>query len=70
MTAYEKPRLLDVIKPCPFCNARAFHISDANMHEWVIVTHSDGCFFLCDGLPTRTQHIRLDDIAAWNRRAE
>ncbi len=73
MTDYEKPHIL--LKPskpfegCPFCGSPALHISDEKRREWLIVTHKDGCFFLLDGLPTRTQHISMNEVDAWNRRA-
>ena len=58
----------DELKPCPFCHGRTNIIIDNNL-TWGIVTHEAGCFFLADGLPIKTQHIRQIDFAAWNRRA-
>lgn len=56
------------LAPCPFCGAHGEIIADKKAH-WGVVRHAEGCFFLCDGLPIRTQHIPVHEFESWNRRA-
>lgn len=69
MSAYEKPRLLDVeqpIKSCPFCGGNghinATHFVDGTHSWWVkcIACHAESAVYRDCG----------EAIAAWNRRAE
>ena len=59
---YEKPRLLDVIKPCPFCGAIGARVKRSGRWGWFV-----SCQCAAVGPSSETREAA---IAAWNRRAE
>ena len=60
--AYDKPRLFDVLKPCPFCGSIGATVKHSGRWGWFV-----SCRCAAVGPSSSTKQ---EAIEAWNRRAE